>query len=197
MNELSEKLKAYLKDASKVVFMGIGEEKLRDDGVGPYVIAELLTHYNMRNPFNDMFLFINGGTDPMARVDEIIKFKPSHLILIDTCTLNKPPGTVAILERENISQYVPISSHTIPIHIVIDFIIKQVPKLEAFMIGFVPESLEGFETLKFYKGDRIDYDEIGENIDLPFFKINLTKRLEKAALEVINVIKKLINEFVE
>jgi len=197
MNELFEKFKGYLRDSSKVVFMGIGEEKLRDDGVGPYIIGKLLIHYNMRNPLNDMFLFINAGTDPMSRGDEIVKFKPSHLIIIDTCTLNKPPGTIAILERENISEYVPISSHTIPIHIVIDFLMNKIPLLEVFMIGFVPESLEGFEDLAFYKGDRINFEELGENIDLPFFKINLTDKIEKAALKVIEVIKNIIDELIQ
>ncbi|MFX1235655.1 MAG: hydrogenase maturation protease [Promethearchaeota archaeon] len=196
MNELYEKLKIRLKHASKIIFMGIGEEKLRDDGVGPYIIGELLTHFNMENLLNKMILFINAGTDPMARVDEIVKFNPSHLILLDTCTLSKPPGTIAILERENISEFVPISSHTVPIHIVMDFIIKQTPMLDIFMIGFVPESLEGFENLQFYKADKISDDQMSENIDLPFFKINLTKKLEKAALEVINIIKRLINDLI-
>lgn len=192
MNDLYEKLKGRLKNASKVIIMGIGEEKLRDDGVGPYIIGELLTHFNLVNPLNDKFLLINAGTDPMARVDEIIKFKPSHLILIDTCTLDKPPGTLVILEREDIREYVPISSHTIPVHIVMDLILEQVPMLDLFMIGLVPESLEGFENLQFYKGDRID--EIDKNIDLPFFKINLTKKIEKVALEIIKIIRKLIIE---
>ncbi|MFX1498197.1 MAG: hydrogenase maturation protease [Promethearchaeota archaeon] len=196
MNELYEKLKIRLKSASRVIFMGIGEEKLRDDGVGPYIIGELLTYFKMENPIDDKFLLLNAGTDPMARVDEIVTFNPSHLIFLDTCTLNKPPGTIAILERNNISEHVPISSHTIPIHIVMDFILKQLPMLDIFMIGFVPESLEGFETLEFYNRDQIDFNKIGENIDLPFFQINLTKTLEKTAIEIINIIKKLINEFV-
>ena len=172
--------------------MGIGEEKLRDDGVGPYIIGELLIDFNLVNPLNDKFLLINAGTDPMARIDEVIKFNPSHLILIDTCTLNKPPGTLVILEREDIREYVPISSHTIPVHIVMDLILEQVPLLDLFMIGLVPESLEGFENLQFYKRDRID--EIDKNIDLPFFKINLTKKIEKVALEIIKIIRKLIIE---
>ena len=62
------------------------------------------------------------------------------------------------------------------------------------MIGFVPESLEGFKNLQFYKADRIHDEQMSENIDLPFFKINLTKKLEKAALEVINIIKKIITD---
>jgi len=44
MKEMLEKILSYLNNAKKIVFMGIGEEKLSDDGVGPYIIAELLNY---------------------------------------------------------------------------------------------------------------------------------------------------------
>jgi Ni,Fe-hydrogenase maturation factor len=127
----------------------------------------------------------------MARVDEVVYFKPSFLILIDTCTLNKPPGTVAILERESIKEYVPISTHTIPVHIVIDLIVEKLPSLKVFMIGIVPESLEGFMELKLYKQDELTLEERSNNIDLPFFEINLTETLKNEAEKLIEIIKKL------
>ena len=85
-----EKVFDRLKGANKVVFMGIGEEKLSDDGVGPYIISELLKYTN------EKFLFINANIDPMSRIDQIVEFNPSHLVILDTCTYNGPPGTVAI-----------------------------------------------------------------------------------------------------
>ena len=188
MKELYQKILSKLKEAKKIVFMGIGEEKLTDDGVGPYIISELLPYSNNK------IIFINAGIDPIARIDEIIDFFPTHLVILDTCTLNEPPGTVALIEREMISDSVPISTHTIPIHIVIDLILERLPDLNVFMIGFVPESLEGFKDLKLYKGDRINFDNLGDNIDLPFFEINLTKKIQHAALQVIKIIKGLVNE---
>jgi len=189
MEDLYESLLNRLKGVKSLVFMGIGEEKLSDDGLGPYIISELLEFSN------ENILFINAGTDPMARIDEVVNFKPSCMILIDTCTLNKPPGTVAILERENIKEYVPISTHTIPVHIVIDLIVEKLPELNVFMIGFVPESLEGFNELKLYKEDTLSLEERSENVDLPFFELNLTKTLKTEADKLIEIIKKLVNSF--
>jgi Ni,Fe-hydrogenase maturation factor len=128
----------------------------------------------------------------MNRIDEIIRFKASHLVILDTCTLKKPSGTVAIIERKNIYKSVPISSHTIPIHIVIDLIAEKLPNLYAFMIGFVPESLEGFTELNLYKEDEISLEERSENEDLPFFEFNLTDTVKKAADELIKIIKNII-----
>ena len=187
MEELFERILAKVKDASKIVFMGIGEEKLTDDGVGPYIISKLL-HLS-----NQKFLFINAGIDPMARIDDIMNFKPSHLVLIDTCTLKKEPGTISILERENMSNYIPISSHTIPIHIVIDLLVNQKENLKVFMIGFVPQSLEGFTELRQFRDDELSLEELDKNIDLPFFEINLTDTVQRSADKLIELIKKLID----
>ncbi len=182
-NKLLEKFNG----ATKIVFMGIGEEKLSDDAVGVYIISELLS-YSDNN-----VLFINAGIDPISRIDEIIDFNPSHLCILDTCTLNKKPGTVSIVERENICNLVPISTHTIPLHVVIDLIMEKLPNLKVFMIGFVPENLEGFTELKLYKQEEYSLEERSENIDLPFFDFNMSETVKAAADNVIEIIKKLID----
>jgi len=188
MREMFERLFSKLEGAKKVVFMGIGEEKLSDDGVGPYIISELLSYSN------EKFLFINAGVTPMSRIDEIIDFQAKFLIFLDTCTLNKPPGTVALIERENIKEFVPISTHTIPLHVVIDLLFERLPDLNVFMIGFVPESLEGFTELAFYKADEISLDERNENQDLPFFAFHLSETIQKAANKIIAIIKEVMQK---
>ena len=188
MRLLLEKLLQRLEGALKIVFMGIGEEKLTDDAFGPYVISELL------NYSNEKYLFINAGIIPISRTDEIIDFQASHLVLLDTCTLKKPPGTVAIIERKNIQDYVPISTHTIPLHIIIDLLLDKLPDLTVFMIGVVPESLEGFTDLKLYKENEIPIEQRDENIDLPFFNINLTKTIQIVADQIIEIIKEIISK---
>lgn len=188
MYDLFSLLLNRLKGVKSIVIMGIGEEKLSDDGVGPYIISELLSYSD-----NEKVLFINAGTDPMARIDDVVNFKPRCLILIDTCTVKKPPGTIIILERESIKEYVPISTHTVPVHIVIDLILEKLPDLNVFMIGIVPESLEGFTDLKLYKENSLTLEERSDNIDLPFFEINLTKTIKIEADKLIKIIKKFIN----
>ncbi len=189
MEEFKLKLESGLESAKKIVFMGIGEEKLSDDGVGPYIISELL------NYSNSYVKFINAHIDPMNRIDDIIEFHPTHLVLIDTCTLNKEPGTVAILNRSSMQAYLPISTHTIPIHIVVDLIIEKLPDLKSFMIGIVPESLDGFKTLKLYKEKEYSLTERSENEDLPFFDFNLTETIMYAADRLIELIKEIAKRF--
>jgi len=189
MKALFDKLLKRLKNAERIVFLGIGENKMTDDAIGPYIITELL------DKNNEKFLFINAGIDPLARMDEMIRFNPSHLIILDTCTLDEESGTVAIIERENMQELVPISSHTMPIHIVIDYLLENITNLkDVFMIGFVPKSLEGFTELIQYKEGELTIEEINENEDLPFFEFQLTKIIKKTADQVIIIIKKLIKQ---
>ncbi|MFX1378383.1 MAG: hydrogenase maturation protease [Promethearchaeota archaeon] len=188
MYELLKKLLLKLNNAVKIAFIGIGEEKLSDDGVGPYIISELLNYSNER------YLFINAGVDPMSRIDRILEFRPSHLVLLDTCTLSRPPGTVAIIERENIKESTSISSHTIPIHIVIDLIIGKLPNLKVFMIGIVPKSLNGFSELVFYKESKYSLEERSESEDLPFFEFNLTDKVQEVADQIVKIIKEIMNK---
>ncbi len=188
MKELHSKLLEKLQDANRLVFIGIGEEKLSDDGVGPYIISELLKFSN------EKYLFINAGIDAMSRIDDVIEFHPSHLILFDTCTLSKPPGTIAIIERENIQESVPISSHTIPIHLVVDLLIEKLTDLKVFMIGIVPESLDGFLELNLYKEDEFSIEERSEHEDLPFFEFHLTDTIQKVADQIIEIIKEIMQK---
>ncbi|TET57632.1 MAG: hydrogenase maturation protease [Promethearchaeota archaeon] len=188
MKEFRERLLEKLIDANKSVFMGIGEQKLADDGAAPYIISELLGYSNKR------ILFINAGIDPMSRIDEVVNFQASHLILIDTCTLNKPPGTVTIITRENIKDSVAISTHTIPIQVIVDLLINKLPNLKVFMIGIVPKSLVGFTELNLYKEDEYSLEERSENEDLPFFEFNLTPTIQKVADQIIDIIKEIIQK---
>jgi hydrogenase maturation protease len=188
MKDLLDKLLQRLENAQRVVILGTGEVKMTDDGVGPYITTELL------DKSNEKVLVINAGIDPMARMDEIIEFKPSHLIVIDTCTLDREPGTVAILERKNMMDLVPISTHTVPIHVIIDLIVEELPDLDVFMLGIVPESVEGIYDLKQYKEEDLSVEEINANKDLPFFSIELTDTIQETAEALITVIKKLLQE---
>lgn len=186
--DLEEKILNKLKDAKKIIFLGIGEDKLRDDGVGPFIITQLIenTKSNVK--------YINARTTPEERMDDIISFSPTDIILIDTCALNKPPGTVAILENEDILKYVPISSHTIPIPVFINILENKLSDIKIFMIGIVPKSIDLSEPLIPYREGDISLDDYDLNPDLPYFKFQLSKEVQTAAEFVIKIIINVLNK---
>ena len=72
------------------------------------------------------------------------------------------------------------------------FVFEELPRLDVFMIGIVPESLEGFVELRQYKQGELSLEDLNENMDLPFFEINLTPKIEKVANKLIEFIKRSI-----
>ncbi len=186
--DLVEKILNKLTDAKKIIFLGIGEDKLRDDGVGPYIITQLIenTKSNVR--------YINARITPEERMDDIISFSPTDIVMIDTCTLNKPPGTIAILEKDDIMKYIPISSHTIPIPIFINILENKLSDVKVFMIGIVPKNIELSEPLIPYKEGEISLDDYDLNPDLPYFEFQLSKEVQIAAEFVIKMIINVLNK---
>ncbi|GAH03393.1 unnamed protein product, partial [marine sediment metagenome] len=87
---------------------------------------------------------------------------------------------------------VAISTHTIPIQVIVDLLIDKLPNLKVFMIGIVPKSLVGFTELNLYKEDEYSLEERSENEDLPFFEFNLTPTIQKVADQIIDIIKEII-----
>jgi len=186
--DLEEKILNKLKDAEKIIFLGIGEDKLRDDGVGPFIITQLIKNVKPN------VKYINARTVPEERMNEIIDFSPTDIVLVDTCTLNKSPGTVAILEKDDIQKYVSISSHTIPISIFINILKEKLNKPNVFMIGIVPKIITLSEPLIPYKEGEISLDDYDLIPDLPYFKFQLSKEVHMAAEFVIKMIINILNK---
>ncbi len=59
-------------------FLGIGENRMGDDGAGPYITFEL--SLRLKNP---SVKCINGGIVPEERLDEIIAFQPDFILIIE------------------------------------------------------------------------------------------------------------------
>lgn len=187
MEDLEQRLTERVKGASKIVVVGIGEDKLRDDGVGPFIITQL------KKNNKEFVKIINGRTTPDERMSDIIDFNPSHVILIDTCTLNKPSGTIAILEDENILNYISISSHTLPIPVFISILEEKIKGVCVFLIGIVPKVIDLSDPLVPYKEEEITLDDYDDNPDLPYFEFQLSKEVKNAANIVIETLNKVLS----
>ena len=71
-NETENKIIKLIKNAKKIVILGIGEVTLGDDGFGPYITV----HFLENNISFENILFINGGSVPESREEDILNFKP-------------------------------------------------------------------------------------------------------------------------
>lgn len=149
MQDLTRELQSRLKGAKKIALLGVGSEFRADDAAG-MLVAERVdkeTRKQKNLPARQagkktsvaLKAFL-GATAPENLTGEIIKFKPSHLIIIDTADLKQKPGTILLLDAKDLGEGVSFSTHKLPPKVMMDYFIQSL-KCKIMLIGIQPKSI--------------------------------------------------------
>lgn len=114
------------------LIMCIGNIDGGDDAVGPYIADKLQSNKNI--------VVINCGTEPENYTSLVKKYNPKRLIIIDAVEMDLEPGEIRIVPKEKIGR-MHISTHGIPITILMDYLEKYVESI--FFIGIQPKTMSG------------------------------------------------------
>ncbi|MHA1766359.1 MAG: hydrogenase maturation protease [Promethearchaeota archaeon] len=188
---LNISLTNLLKTSPKLLILGIGENRMGDDGAGVYITWELWQKWGK----NLKISIINGGITPEERLSEIIDFQPELLLIVDVIDLKKPAGTVVILEENKMVNYLPISSHSLPLPIFVDRIKSNVPGVDIKLVGICPYSLQFLDHYELYREDLWTLDMKEENPNIPFYSFNLTEKMEKVCKEIIDLLNGILKRY--
>jgi len=129
-NQLT-KLKDRLQ--GKVSIVGIGNRLRNDDGVGPEIIKRL------NKPLPSLFLF-DVGEVPENYLGKIVKQKPDTIVLIDAVSLGASPGTIKIIEKDDIRDE-SLSTHNVSLNLVVKYLQKET-SADVFLLGVQPKTTE-------------------------------------------------------
>jgi len=192
-----KQIQSTIKKHNRILILGIGDNKLSDDGVGSFISSYFylkLKDKNMKYIEKDFqkVKFMDGKTFYTERMNEIIEFKPDLLIIIDTCNSKDPPGTVIWVDETKFNDVVPISSHLIPIHIFIGQLKNKISNLSTYLLGINPFSLEFSENIDFFMPNRFNLDDYENDLDIPFYSFNLSNQMKKIAEEIIIFFKDIL-----
>ena len=115
-------LREFLKNASRIAIVALGNELNRDDAAGILVGKKLIKR---RLPKVDVFLAYQS---PEAYLMKIIQGDYSHVIFIDAAEANVKPGEIIVIEENEI---IPeqFSTHRIPLHLILGSIKKSEKKI--------------------------------------------------------------------
>lgn len=136
----------------------IGNRNGGDDAIGPYVADKLELDKNIS--------VIDCGTVPENYTSIVKRYKPKQLVIVDAVEMNLTPGEMRIVPKEKIGR-MHISTHGIPISVLMDYLGKYVEKI--FFIGIQPEKMSG-ELSK-------DVQNSGERL-VEFIKNNKIEQIE-------------------
>jgi hydrogenase 3 maturation protease len=104
---LLDKLVGFLKDATVVVVIGMGNELRADDAVGLHVVRLLkpFTHEKLK--------VFEGHMTPEAYIGPACASHPTHVLIVDAAELGQKPGAWQVLSKNNVEQGL-FTTHTIP-----------------------------------------------------------------------------------
>ena len=143
MQILTKELKNRLKGAKRVAVLGVGSEFRGDDAAGMLVAERVKKGLGVRcsgfGKKNSVKIFL-GATAPENLTGEIIRFKPTHLIIVDTADIKKKPGTILLLKEEDLGDGVSFSTHKLPPKVMMDYFKKSM-KCDITIIGIQPKTL--------------------------------------------------------
>ncbi|MDD5432399.1 MAG: hydrogenase maturation peptidase HycI [Candidatus Omnitrophica bacterium] len=139
MLKIKKALKSNLLQAKKICVLGIGSE-LRGDDAGGMLAAEYLKvacrSVKTKVPLRIVF----GSTAPENFTGLIRKFNPTHLVIIDSTDLEKKPGSIAVIDEQEIGG-ISFSTHRLPLKVLIDYLVKALG-CKVIVIGIQPKTLE-------------------------------------------------------
>ena len=138
MESLKKELAARLKGARRVAVLGVGSDLRGDDVAGILVLGSLKRSKSIK-PSVKLKTF-DGSTAPENLTGEIISFKPTHLIIVDSADIAEKPGSVLLLRADEVGQGVSFSTHKIPPKVLIDYLAHSL-KCEIIIIGIQPKNI--------------------------------------------------------
>ncbi|MCX5704576.1 MAG: hydrogenase maturation peptidase HycI [Candidatus Omnitrophica bacterium] len=136
MQILIQGLKTRLKAAKRIAILGVGSQLRGDDAAGILVADALSKKICKKNNLKVFF----GHTAPENLTGEIKKFKPEHLIIIDSADMGKKVGEVSLIDLNNLSG-VTFSTHQLPVEIMADYLM-QATGCQISIIGIQPKQLK-------------------------------------------------------
>ena len=134
------------------VIITVGNTLRCDDGVGPYIAAQLES--------NKSLVVIDAASNPENFIDEISALKPQRIIIIDAADFGGTLGEIRAVDRENIPES-SISTHLISLGVIAS-ILKEDCGAEIKFLGIQPKDVNFGEGL---------HEEVREAADLIVAKI--------------------------
>ena len=138
--DIEEELRKWLKDAERVVIVGIGNPIRMDDYVGVKIVQDL------QSKVSDKVMLIEAETVPENHMQEIIDFKPTHILLIDAATQGLRLGEMRLIAVEQLGSFIIFSTHMFPLRVFCEHILSIV-KAKIGLLLIEPEKTDFGETL--------------------------------------------------
>lgn len=116
--EVEEELRSWLSGSGRVVVAGIGNPIRLDDFVGIRIIQDL------RGKVSAKVCLLECETVPESFIQQIVDFRPTHVLLIDAAIMGLRPGDLRLIEPAELTGLHAISTHMLPLRIFCEYLMR-------------------------------------------------------------------------
>lgn len=116
------------------MILGIGNEMRGDDGLGS-ILAQKLSIIENKN-----ITVFDGKSVPENFTGVIKRENPSHIIILDAVEMNKEPGHIRLVMKEEIANY-SVSTHAMPLSFLVKYL-ESTTSAEIMLLGIQPENMD-------------------------------------------------------
>jgi hydrogenase 3 maturation protease len=133
-----ERLGLALREAKKIVVLGVGNPDQGDDGAGPRCAERLKRR--LRAPAGGRVLVIDAREVPENHTGAIRAFGPDLTIIVDAAAGGRAPGAIFIVDRDQIADD-GLSTHAIPLVLLVRYLEEDIG-CSVLVLGIQPGAVE-------------------------------------------------------
>jgi hydrogenase 3 maturation protease len=111
-------LREWFSGAKRVVVAGIGNPIRMDDFVGVRIVQGL------QGKVSGRVMLIECETAPEGFTQQIVDFKPTHVLLIDAALLELKPGEARLVDPAKLTTFPAYSTHMLPLRLFCEYLIQ-------------------------------------------------------------------------
>jgi hydrogenase maturation protease HycI len=135
-NLVFDTLLPRIKNARRLAIVGIGDELNIPDRLGMYTARELGRQHL---PAVGVFY---AGTVPESVTAPLRRYRPEHVLFLDSADMGARPGTIAVIEPERVQASL-VSTHVLPLSVVMNYL-EQETGAGVTLLGIQPD-ITGFD----------------------------------------------------
>jgi hydrogenase 3 maturation protease len=137
---LESDLREWLKDAKRLVVVGVGNPIREDDNVGLVILQGL------QGKLDEDVLLLECEMVPEGYLLDIEDFKPTQVLLVDSAVLGRKIGDADLVKVNEVAAFSAVSSHMLPLRLFCEYIEKSTgAKIRLLLVE--PKSMGFAETL--------------------------------------------------
>jgi hydrogenase 3 maturation protease len=115
-HDIEKELREWFRGAGRVVVVGVGNPIRMDDFVGVKIVRDLRGKVD-----SSRVMLIEAETIPENHMQEIIDYKPTHILIIDAAIMGSKAGDVRLVKHEKLTNFAVFSTHALPLRLFCEY----------------------------------------------------------------------------